>query len=113
MKIINFGVVCVFFLCPATCFADFRCHTTGKIISKGMSQYEVVGACGEPASRSVIQKQDSIALQPNDKAPSAVTSVPQIEEWVYDFGPNQLIRILKFKDGRLVSTESGGYGVKK
>ena len=33
-----------------------------------------------------------------------------IDEWFYNFGPNQFIQIFKFENGKLVTIENGNYG---
>jgi hypothetical protein len=36
-----------------------------------------------------------------------------VEEWTYDFGPNQFIEYVTFEQGRLVHIRSGAYGHKQ
>jgi len=33
-----------------------------------------------------------------------------IDEWVYNFGPSEFMRLVTFVDGRLVYVKSLGYG---
>ncbi|MDQ4146541.1 MAG: DUF2845 domain-containing protein, partial [Pseudomonadota bacterium] len=33
-----------------------------------------------------------------------------VQDWYYDFGPNQLVRMLRFRNDRLVSVKTDGYG---
>lgn len=75
-----------------------RCGS--RIISTGALAAEVLGVCGEPQYRDVW-------VFPHFSYPGLVHDT---EEWYYNFGPNQLLRILRLRNGRLVSIESDGYG---
>jgi hypothetical protein len=33
-----------------------------------------------------------------------------IEEWIYNFGPTQFMRILRFENNKLIEIETGDYG---
>ncbi|HEY5599330.1 MAG TPA: DUF2845 domain-containing protein [Candidatus Manganitrophaceae bacterium] len=70
------------------------------MISIGQTKEEVRSKCGEPASK---EKRKIILLKGTRAAQS-------IEEWSYNPGPQQFIRILQFKNGRLARIETGGYG---
>ena len=59
----------------------------------GDRSFEVLARCGEPASRELRQVQQRV-----------------VEVWVYDFGPNQLIRLLDFEGGTLARIRTGNYG---
>lgn len=39
-----------------------------------------------------------------------VTREDQVSEWVYNLGPTRFIRVLKFRNGRLLRIEMMGYG---
>jgi hypothetical protein len=56
--------------------------------------------CGEPAFV------DAWA----NLVPPPYSPLGHIEEWYYDFGPGQLVRILHFRNGRLSTMDSDGYG---
>jgi hypothetical protein len=34
--------------------------------------------------------------------------VPQV--WTYDFGPRQLVRFVRFEDGKVTAVETGSHG---
>lgn len=42
--------------------------------------------------------------------PRPLRYVADAEEWTYNFGPNRLLQILRFRDGRLQRIRSDGYG---
>jgi hypothetical protein len=92
-------------------FAAIRCGT--KLVSEGDTRSEVAAKCGEPTEvvteKSVFRRpviwsggrpyfigEDSIEIQ--------------VEAWVYNLGPNKLMRRLRFESGVLVEIESLGYG---
>lgn len=83
----GFLIVMVFSLLFGGKALAFYCG--GRLVSEGDSKAEVEAKCGEPASKETRSKG---------------------EEWVYDFGPRSLVRILTFRGGRLIGTETGGYG---
>jgi hypothetical protein len=63
-----------------------------KWVTEGLSAYEVLKICGQPAW---------------------VTSSPSpygSEEWIYDFGTTKFMRRLTFRDDRLVRIEELGRG---
>ena len=75
-------------------------------IQTGISQYEILQRCGEPAfkdSRKVEQ------LSTMDEHSSRLT-IKRVDEWTYNFGPNKFLRILKFENGQLVNVETGDRG---
>lgn len=76
----------------------FRCGT--DLVQKGDRKYDVVEKCGEPDFR------DSHA---GGYLPG-IGPVDVTETWYYNQGPNRLLRILTFHQGRLRSLETGGRG---
>lgn len=83
---------------PAAAGESMRCGD--RLVAAGALAAEVLGACGEPAYRDRW-------LFPHPVHHGAVADV---EEWYYNFGPNQLLRILRFRDGRLAEISADGYG---
>jgi hypothetical protein len=69
-----------------------------RLANTGETLGEVRGKCGPPTSaeRHVEYNQDGTGTA--------------VDTWVYDRGPHDLIRILKFVNGRLRLIEVGGYG---
>ncbi|HEU0195764.1 MAG TPA: DUF2845 domain-containing protein [Nevskiaceae bacterium] len=81
---------------PAT--ASLQCG--GRIVSVGATMAEVEARCGVPAFRDP----ESYAL------PRGRGLADDSELWTYNFGPNRLLQILRFRDGRLQDIRSDGYG---
>ena len=89
----------------------FRCGT--KLVSEGDTRSEVAAKCGEPteviAERSVFRRpviwsygrpyfigEDYIEIQ--------------VESWIYNLGPNKLMRRLRFESGVVTEIETLGHG---
>ena len=68
----------------------------------GMSRFELVARCGEPA-----YKEQRLQLAPGDPLQQPYSRVIPIEEWTYDFGPGDFIRILTLTDGTLRDIDTG------
>ncbi|GAC1629056.1 MAG: hypothetical protein NVS9B10_19700 [Nevskia sp.] len=83
---------------PAQAADSLRCGS--RIVSVEAILPAVLAACGEPAYRDVWRYYDD----------SYARYVGDTEVWTYNFGPNQLLRILRFRDGRLNAIETDGYG---
>jgi hypothetical protein len=90
---------------------SMRCGT--RLASVGNSKYTVLQLCGEPNAISVIGSMpqphvwfsgfNSYYLDP------PYQYVP-IEVWTYNFGPNKLLRRLRFEGDELTDIRADGYG---
>jgi hypothetical protein len=81
-------------------------YCDNRIISVGLTMAEVETDCGEPAWKQRLH--DNIVRNPLFYPEEIDTYV--VDEWIYDFGPQRLLRFLRFRDGRLVGIRTGGYG---
>jgi len=82
----------------------------GRVATVGDLSWEVLTVCGDPdhQDRRVVQR--AIAQRwPGRAAEVALVSVT-VERWIYDDGPDRLVRVLTFEDGRLVRIETRGFG---
>lgn len=96
----------------------FRCNS--YVIDVGMHKMEVMQKCGLPAARDYrterrrigTRQMDQYAVRLPHPIPSSANGVRnslefereteiQIEEWVYNFGPQRFMQLLRFEDGRL------------
>ncbi len=76
-----------------------------QIVSVGDAKFDVLAKCGEPTLK------DSHVEEFRETADGAERKVfITVEEWTYNMGPNRLVRILTFKNGKLTDIRSGGYG---
>jgi hypothetical protein len=72
-----------------------------KALRVGMSRFELITRCGEPTYR-----ERRLQVLPGDPRQPYGQLVP-IEEWTYDLGPGNLIRILTLTDGTVRSIVTG------
>jgi hypothetical protein len=105
-------------------FADpahaFRCGS--KLVKGGMHEAQVVGVCGQPATRrnigTTVRSYDYRQHRQSSPGWSSSRSGGYgylaeeviITEYVYNFGPRKLMRRLIFEGGVLVTIETIGYG---
>lgn len=83
---------------PVRASDSLRCGS--RLVSTDAIAPAVLAACGEPALRDVWNRYaDAYAGQVGDS-----------EVWTYNFGPNQLLRLLHFRNGRLHHIDTEGYG---
>ena len=104
------------------CAADaFALSCSGKYISLGMLQYEVLDRCGEPVYAETWADNQYINPYPHsypqsDPAgdtiivPGTIVAVAKYERWVYNPGPNRFMPILIFRNGKLLKISQAGYG---
>ncbi|HKY90124.1 MAG TPA: DUF2845 domain-containing protein [Nevskiaceae bacterium] len=83
---------------PSWAGDSMRCGS--RLIAVEARAAEILAACGEPSFRDVF-------TYPGVAAPGEIAGS---EQWIYNFGPNQLLRILKIRDGQLIDIETDGYG---
>lgn len=93
------GALLLFVICADVSAGDtLRCGS--RIVATDDTMGEVQAACGEPALRDVQPQFD----------PRDGRSFNDTEVWTYNFGQNQLLRLLRFRGGRLVDIDTDGYG---
>jgi hypothetical protein len=97
-------------LLPALAMADaFRCGS--KIISEEDTIEKVLQYCGEP----VEKKRTWMRRQPRfeyggQEIPFPGTEDVPVDLWTYDFGPNRLMRRVRFIAGKVDSVETLEHG---
>lgn len=81
----------------------FMCH--GIPVEEGEAKNDVLAKCGGPAwtDRRIESFLEDVG---NGNTVVSVTT----EEWIYDFGHNQLVEFLRFRDGQLTTIRAGNYG---
>jgi hypothetical protein len=86
-----------------------RCGS--KLIIEEDSIEKVLYYCGEPVSkeRYWIVRQPRYYIGSNEYVFPGEEDVP-VDLWTYDFGPNKLMRRLRFVAGVLANIETLGYG---
>lgn len=78
----------------------------GRIIDEGTSKPEVLHRCGEPHWRE-RRLVETLRRHGRDEWR---TRSDVVEEWLYNFGPSRLLRILTFRNGTLKDVRTAGYG---
>ncbi|ABI55658.1 DUF2845 domain-containing protein [Alkalilimnicola ehrlichii MLHE-1] len=78
--------------------ASMRCGA--RLVTTGDRDYDVRSACGEPDHRSMVWS----SYLP------ARGWIAEEEVWYYNLGPQRLMRVLRFRHGRLRQIETAGYG---
>jgi hypothetical protein len=78
---------------------SMRCGS--RIVTVEARAADILAACGEPQFRDVRSW----------PAPGVPGEISDVEHWTYDFGRNQLLRVLKLRHGRLVDIRTDGYGI--
>jgi hypothetical protein len=110
------GAACL----QASALADgsLRCKT--RLITPGAAAYEVKSVCGAPDDTQA--RTESRSVRRAITVPCATgycasvvdeTITVNVEEWIYDFGPQRFIQFLTFESGKLVAIRSGSYGKKQ
>ena len=82
----------------------FSC--AGGIISVGDRSMDVLAKCGQPDSKESHQEELGERLDDNTKQKVFVT----VEEWTYDLGTTQFMRIVVLKNGVVTDIRTGNYG---
>lgn len=89
----------------------FRCGN--KIVVKGDSRSSVAAKCGEPTDvvtmRSVFRRPVIWTHGRPYFIGQDYIEVP-VESWLYNLGPNKLMRKVIFEDGFVAEIETLGYG---
>jgi hypothetical protein len=83
-----------------------RSQCSDQIISVGDSAPEVMAKCGKPAWQD--KREEIIREQLDDNTVRKVSVI--VEDWTYNFGPNQFLRIFTFRNGKVTDVRTGGYG---
>jgi hypothetical protein len=77
-----------------------------QIVSVGDTKSDVIAKCGDPTWKDTRQEEFKERLDNGLERKVFVT----IDEWTYNLGPNRFVRIITFRNGKLVDIKSGGYG---
>jgi hypothetical protein len=85
----------------------FRCGT--RIITRGDHADKILRFCGEPVSVQTRISQRGYVSDFGRVFPGVVEEVV-IEEWTYNLGPHQLIRVVRLENGLVADIKHLGYG---
>ena len=93
-------LVLVTFLLLASRPAAALMRCSGGVVNTDDRSFDVLRRCGEPSFRD--EWDEYLAYH---HLPSAHVVV-----WYYNFGPSRLLHVLSFRNGRLTSIDTDGYG---
>jgi hypothetical protein len=80
----------------------------GGIVSTGDVAGEVVSKCGQPTSTSQREQKNVVGGTTLTRERTITSTI--IDDWTYNFGPNQFQYLLTLQNGRVTRIESLGYG---
>jgi hypothetical protein len=84
----------------------------GRLIRDGDARAEVRAFCGDPAdvqTRSILRRPVYTVGGRRVFFGDGLIEIP-VETWTYNFGPNKLMRRVRFIDGIVEEVETLGYG---
>ena len=87
--------------------ASLRCGNA--LVADGASKVDVVAKCGEPLAKETRRESEEVKHRDGDTATKRVVE-KTFEEWTYNFGPNRLMQVVVFENGKLIDVRSAGYG---
>jgi hypothetical protein len=90
---------------------SLRCGS--RLASTGDTKYKVIQVCGQPHAVSVVGSMFESRLWYTGNRYYYLDPPYQyvpIEVWTYNFGPNKLLRLLRFEGDELMEIRSDGYG---
>jgi hypothetical protein len=97
-------------------FAPGSLRCDANAIVDGLSKYRLLTACGEPLTRREIGRVVSLQPRHRHRHGGFTTSRGHVpievwrEEWVYNFGPNAFLKVLRIEDGMVTQVENGERG---
>lgn len=117
-KIMLLGLLVMAVLAAAGDADAFRCGS--KLVKVGDSKGDILRRCGAPTWRDSWQEEriERVFGAPYSlggkswvtRVPVAAVVTVTLEEWTYNLGSSQFMRILRFENNKLVNIETGDYG---
>jgi len=98
------GLVLLGHIRPALAASSLRCGA--RLVGEGQTIDDVYARCGEPTERTVSTAFVTVRVS----CDVSVTRAVPVENWTYNLGPKQFVRLLTFRDGRLIAIDEGSYG---
>jgi hypothetical protein len=84
--------------------ASLNC--SGGIVSVDDSRADLLMKCGEPDAKESHEEELVSRLDDGTKQKLFIT----VEEWTYNFGPSQFMRIVALRNGKVAFIRTGNYG---
>jgi hypothetical protein len=108
------AIIVVLGLLTASPAFAFRCGS--KLVNEGDTRDQVAAKCGEPTD---VINLGSVFHRPTIWTRGRPYFIGQdfieipVEAWIYNLGPNKLMRRVRFEGGVVVEIETLGYGYNK
>lgn len=111
MRICLVFVCCLQMAAPALAIETATIICKNGIVSKGDFAGDVISKCGEPAVKAQREEKsfEKTKQSGGAKEKTVVTTVT-IDDWTYNFGPNDFMHRVLLENGRVTLIESLGYG---
>ena len=91
--------------------ATYALRCGSRLVLVGDHSTEVLRLCGEPESvKEWVVTRTHRSNRSRPYGPSSVESTVLIEEWLYNFGRQRFMQLLRFENGRLKKISSLSYG---
>ena len=83
-----------------------------KLVTEGDTRAEVSNKCGDPTDvdHSTVMVPPTTWIQGRPVVAGNGLVEVVVETWLYNLGPHQFMRRVRFQDGRVVAIETLGYG---
>ncbi len=85
---------------------DLNMRCGDRVVSVGDSATDLMAKCGEPASKNKWEEVIRERLGDDTARKIYIT----VEDWTYNFVPNQFLRIFTLRNGKVTDIRTGGYG---
>ena len=108
-----FQIICAAYVLTAGHFLVYATETgtmicKGGIVSIGETAGEVVAKCGEPTTRS--SRNEKRVTEESRSGHARVVTTVSIDDWIFNFGPNEFQYQVIFENGKVSRLESLSYG---
>jgi len=108
-----FRIICAAYVLTAGQLPAYATETgsmicKGGIVSIGDAAGEVMAKCGEPATKS--NREDKRVSHSSKPGYGKVVTSVSIDDWLFNFGPNEFQYQLILENGRVTRIDSLDYG---
>ncbi len=108
IAVIHAAILVLLFGVPAPAVETGSLSCGNGIVSIGDTAVEVLGKCGQPAYKT--QREDKIVEEAKDGSRNKKIISASIDDWLFNFGPNQFQYRVLLENGRVSRIESLDYG---
>jgi hypothetical protein len=107
MSMVTRFLLNILLLCAVPAYASGTTFSCARgIVSAGDTAVDLIVKCGEPDWKDSHQEEVTDRIDRNFRHTTYIT----VEEWTYNLGPQQFMRIITIKNGRITRIRTGQYG---